>query len=48
MLNKGPHIVETVKLLSGVLERMSAHRAKRRPMLRRLAVSDLPAKGEED
>jgi pyruvate kinase len=48
MLNKGPHIVETVKLLSGVLERMSAHRAKRRPMLRRLAVSDLRGKGGEE
>jgi pyruvate kinase len=50
MLNKGPHIVETVKLLNGLLERMSGHRTKRRPMLRRLAVPDLPGKadGEDD
>jgi pyruvate kinase len=50
MLNKGPHIVETVKMLSGLLERMSSHRTKRRPMLRRLAMPDLPGKsdGEDD
>lgn len=50
MLNKGPHIVETVKMLSGLLERMSGHRTKRRPMLRRLAMPDLPGKsdGEDD
>jgi pyruvate kinase len=39
MLNKGPFVVETVRFLSGVLERMSGHTAKRRPMLRRLSVS---------
>ncbi len=39
MLNKGPYIVETVRFLSGVLERMAAHRSKRRDMLRRLSVS---------
>jgi pyruvate kinase len=45
MLNKGPHIVLTTRFLAGVLERMSAHVVKRRPMLRRLAVSNLqPAK----
>jgi len=41
MLNKGPYIVETTRFLSGILERMSAHRAKSRPMLRKLAVSEL-------
>ena len=40
MLNKGPYIVETVRFLSGVLGRMSTHHAKRRPMMRRLAVAD--------
>jgi pyruvate kinase len=40
MLNKGPHVVETVRFLGGLLERMEAHRAKQRPRLRRLAVSD--------
>lgn len=39
MLNKGPYIVETTRFLSGVLGRMSGHHAKRRPMLRKLAVS---------
>lgn len=48
MLNKGPHIVDTVKLLGSVLERMGAHRAKRRPMLRRLAAPDLPGEGEDE
>jgi pyruvate kinase len=40
MLNKGRYIVETVEFLSGVLGRMSAHHAKRRPMMRKLAVAD--------
>jgi pyruvate kinase len=42
MLNKGPYIVDTVRFLSDVLERMSDHQAKHRPMMRRLAVSRLP------
>lgn len=33
MPNKGPYIVETVSFLGGVLGRLSAHRAKVRPML---------------
>jgi pyruvate kinase len=41
MLNKGPYIVDTVRFLSGVLERMSSHRDKTRPMLRRLSVSKI-------
>lgn len=41
MLNKGPYIVETVRFLSGVLERMSEHQSKHRPMMRRLSVSRL-------
>lgn len=41
MLNKGPHIVETVQFLSNVLERMQAHHEKKRSMLRRLSVSNL-------
>ena len=43
MLNKGPFIVETVRFLSGILERMDAHQAKQRAMLRRLSVSDVPS-----
>jgi pyruvate kinase len=42
MLNKGPYIVETTRFLSDVLERMGGHANKRAPMMRRLAVSDLP------
>ncbi|HSQ08066.1 MAG TPA: pyruvate kinase, partial [Chromatiaceae bacterium] len=42
MLNKGPYIVETVEFLDSVLERMSGHQVKRRPVSRRLAVSQLP------
>ncbi len=41
MLNKGPYIVETVRFLSGVLERMSAHQNKLSPMMRRLSVSKI-------
>ncbi len=44
MLNKGPYIVETVSFLADLLERMSAHRSKARPMLRRLAVAQLNKK----
>ncbi len=40
MLNKGPYIDEAVEFLNGTLERMDAHRSKRRTMLRRLATSD--------
>ncbi len=39
MLNKGPYIVETTRFLAGILERMHSHQNKRRPALRRLAVS---------
>ncbi len=41
MLNKGPNIVETLRFLNGILERMAAHQSKKTAMLRRLAVSQL-------
>jgi pyruvate kinase len=41
MLNKGPHIVETVNFLNGVLTRMASHQYKRKAMLRRLSVSKI-------
>jgi pyruvate kinase len=44
MLNKGPYILETVKFLCGVLDRMSGHQVKRRPMMRRLSVSHIPSR----
>ncbi len=43
MLNKGPYIVEATRFLSGVLTRMSGHKVKRQPVMRRLAVSELLA-----
>ncbi len=43
MLNKGPYMVETVRFLSGVLERMSRNQVKRRPVMRHLSVSHIPA-----
>lgn len=45
MLNKGPCIVPTVQFLSNVLERMSAHQAKRKPMMRRLSVAQVVVTG---
>lgn len=41
MLNKGPYIVETVRFLNGILERMDAHLSKRRTMMRRLSISEI-------
>jgi pyruvate kinase len=41
MLNKGPYIIETVRFLNSVLERMDAHQTKQRQMMRRLSVSVL-------
>jgi pyruvate kinase len=46
MLNKGPHIVEAVRFLGGVLDRMSDHQSKHRPMMRRLAGSALPPEAQ--
>jgi pyruvate kinase len=39
MLNKGPYILDTVRFLNGVLERMNAHQFKKRSRLRPLSVS---------
>lgn len=39
MLNKGPYIAETISFLDDVLGRMSSHRQKRTPMLRRLSIA---------
>ncbi len=41
MLNKGSYIVEAVKFLDGVLERMGDHQVKKSARLRRLSVSAL-------
>jgi pyruvate kinase len=39
MLNKGEYVVEAVRFLDHVLQRMQAHHAKKRSMLRRLEVA---------
>ena len=36
MLNKGPSIVEAVRVLADILGRMAAHQDKKRSLLRRL------------
>lgn len=41
MLNKGPHIVESVRFLAGIHERMKYHQEKKMAMLRKLSISDL-------
>ena len=41
MLNKGPHVVESVRLLAGIHERMKYHQEKKMTMLRKLSISDL-------
>ena len=38
---KGPNIVETVRFLGGIIDRMDQHLDKRMAMLRRLSVSEL-------
>lgn len=38
MLNKGPYILQAVKLLDDILRRMHGHQAKKRPMLRELQL----------
>lgn len=40
MLNKGPHIVETIRMLSDILERMERHQYKKSPLLRKLDIAD--------
>ncbi|MGE0191409.1 MAG: pyruvate kinase [Planctomycetota bacterium] len=40
MLNKGPHVVEAVRVLGDILRRMKDHQVKKRPLLRRLHLAD--------
>ena len=39
MLNKGPYLIEGVKVLDDILRRMGSHQDKKRSMLRRLSVA---------
>ncbi|OGB05710.1 MAG: pyruvate kinase [Burkholderiales bacterium RIFCSPHIGHO2_12_FULL_69_20] len=43
MLNKGPHILDAMRTLNNILQRMQAHQAKKRPLLRALKSWDLGA-----
>jgi pyruvate kinase len=36
MLNKGPHILDAMRMLDDILRRMQAHQSKKRPLLRAL------------
>ncbi|MDP2004760.1 MAG: pyruvate kinase [Rubrivivax sp.] len=36
MLNKGPHILDAMRMLNDILRRMQAHQSKKRPLLRAL------------
>jgi pyruvate kinase len=40
MLNKGPYIVEAVRTLDNILQRMASHQRKKRAMLRPLRVAE--------
>lgn len=56
MLNKGPHVVEAVRMLDDILRRMQEHQHKKRPLLRALrawrrspaAPADAAAPGPDD
>jgi len=47
MLNKGPHMVEAVKALDNILQRMQAHQAKKSALLRHLNIAESFFKGTE-
>jgi pyruvate kinase len=40
MLNKGPYIVEALRVLGDIVRRMQDHQIKKRPLLRRLQLAD--------
>jgi pyruvate kinase len=43
MLNKGPHLLDAVRALQGILQRMEAHQRKKSARLRRLRLSAIAA-----
>lgn len=45
MLNKGPHVVESVRTLNNILVRMQAHQQKKRSLFRKLHVSEVDTSG---
>ena len=46
MLNKGPYIVDAVRMLGGILRRMHGHQAKKSPMLRELHLASAFRRGK--
>lgn len=46
MLNKGPHIIQTIRMLSDILSRMEGHQHKKTAMLKNLKVSQIFDLGE--
>jgi len=49
MLNKGAHVIEAVKMLDNILQRMQGHHHKKRSMLRKLHLaSNFHAKSAGD
>ncbi len=42
MLNKGPHILDALRMLDDILKRMQAHQTKKRPLLRALKAWQPP------
>jgi pyruvate kinase len=47
MLNKGPHILETIRTLDDLLRRMQGHHNKNRGLMRKLSVAREPFKQTE-
>ncbi|MBI4604310.1 MAG: hypothetical protein HY721_20315 [Planctomycetes bacterium] len=47
MLNKGPHVVDAVRVLDDILRRMRSHQDKKTALLRALSLSNLDG-GEKD
>lgn len=39
MLNKGPHVLDAVRVLDAILRRMQGHQSKKQPLLRRLQLA---------
>jgi pyruvate kinase len=45
MLNKGPHILDAIRMLDDILRRMESHQAKKRPLMRALKAWRPPPNG---
>lgn len=48
MLNKGPHILDAMRMLDDILRRMQAHQSKKRPLLRALKAWTTSLAAAED